>query len=311
MQEPKSGTAAPQNPRRIWGEPHDGWRRAVYRVTFESDTAAGRLFDKLLVLAIISSVLVVIADSVPLLNRHFAGAFTVAEWFFTVLFTIEYSLRFICLRQPRLYAFSFFGIIDLIAVLPTYLALVFPGIHVLVDVRVLRLLRIFRIFKLTAYISEYQALLTALRASSRKIMVFLSVVVLIIVVMGSLMYVIEGPENGFTSIPTSIYWAVTTMTTVGFGDIAPQSALGRFITSLMMLVGWGTLAVPTGIVTTELALRQQRVSAQGDNMQGDSALHLPGFGPDPRTCLACGEARHPLQARFCHQCGATLDGAPQ
>jgi len=310
VQEPKGSTAAPQNPQHIWGEPHDGWRRAVYRVTFESDTAAGRLFDKLLVLAILTSVLVVIADSVPLLNRHFSDAFTVAEWFFTILFTIEYSLRFICLRHPHRYALSFFGIIDLIAVLPTYLALAFPGIHVLVDVRVLRLLRIFRIFKLTAYISEYQALATALRASSRKIMVFLSVVVLIIVVMGSLMYVIEGPENGFTSIPTSIYWAVTTMTTVGFGDIAPQSALGRFITSLMMLVGWGTLAVPTGIVTTELALRQQRASTQDGNLQGGGALHLPGFASDSRACPACGEPSHPQQARFCHQCGAALDSAP-
>lgn len=279
------------------GEPHEGWRRVVYEVAFEAETPAGRLFDKLLVVAILASVSVVIADSVSSLHQKWSLAFDIAEWFFTILFTVEYLLRLTCLRRPVRYAFSFFGIVDLVAILPTYLALLFPAAHVLIDVRVLRLLRIFRIFKLTAYISEYQALLAAMVASSRKIFVFISVVAAVIVVMGSLMYVIEGPEHGFTSIPVSIYWAVTTMTTVGYGDISPQSPLGQFITSLMMLVGWGTLAVPTGIVTTEIALHH-RASGAG--------AVLPGLGGEKRCCSACGEDAHPNRARYCHQCGAPL-----
>lgn len=286
--------------KRLWGRSHGGWRRAIYRVTFESETPAGRLFDKLLIIAILTSVAVVIADSVPALHRRWGQQFEIAEWFFTILFTVEYALRLICLRHPVRYARSFFGVIDLVAVLPTYLAVLFPGIHVLIDVRVLRLLRIFRIFKLTEYISEYQALARALAASSRKILVFLSVVLLIVVVMGSLMYVVEGPRHGFTSIPMSIYWAVTTMTTVGFGDITPETPLGRFITSVMMLLGWGTLAVPTGIVTTELTLRRRSTETP-----------LPSLVKAGGGCPSCGEAFHTDQARYCHACSAPLAPKPE
>ena len=282
------------------GEPHDGWRRTVYEIAFESERPAGRLFDKLLVVAILSSIAVVIADSIAFLNQRWALAFDIAEWFFTTLFTLEYLLRLTCLKRPARYAFSFFGVVDLLAILPTYLALLIPASHALIDVRVLRLLRIFRIFKLTAYISEYQALLSALAASSRKIFVFISVVATVVIVMGSLMYVIEGPEHGFTSIPVSIYWAVTTMTTVGYGDISPQSPLGQFITSLMMLVGWGTLAVPTGIVTTEIALHHRA---------GRDALPIPGMDGDTRICSSCGEDAHSARAQYCHQCGAPLPSA--
>lgn len=196
----------------------------------------------------------------------------------SLLFTVEYLLRIICLRQPMRYAGSFYGVVDMLAVLPTYLVLFFPNAHVLIDVRVIRLLRIFRIFKLTAYIREFQILTSAVSASARKIQVFLSVVV-----MGAVMYVVEGPENGFTSIPTSIYWAITTMTTVGFGDIAPKTELGRLISSMMMLIGWGTLAVPTGIVTSELAFRRR--FAVWD---------------------ACGAASQDPDAKFCSQCGAAM-----
>lgn len=287
MQEtPAAGTGSVA---RQWGEPHGGWRARIYQVFFEAETPAGRLFDKILIWAILLSVSVVIADSIPWLNARFYLFFDVAEWFFTIFFTIEYLLRLICLRHPHRYATSFYGVIDLLAVLPTWLALVFPGVHVLVDVRVLRLLRIFRIFKLTAYISEYQLLGTALYASRRKILVFLATITLIIVVMGSLMYVVEGPSRGFTSIPTSIYWAITTMTTVGYGDITPQSPFGRFVTALMMLLGWGTLAVPTGIVTSEIALRQGRRE-----------------GELPRICSACGEDEHLPPARYCQTCGELL-----
>ncbi|MCP5397429.1 MAG: ion transporter [Sphingomonadaceae bacterium] len=297
----QAGSPAPQpataGERHAIGAPHDGWRALVYRVTFESETPAGRLFDKLLIWAILASVAVVVVDSIPGLHDRWYVAFDVAEWFFTILFTVEYLLRLACLKQPWRYARSFFGVIDLLAVLPTYLALILPGIHVLVDVRVLRLLRIFRIFKLTAYISEYHTLALALKASRRKVLVFLATVSLIIVVMGSLMYVVEGPEHGFTSIPTSIYWAITTMTTVGYGDITPETPIGRIITAIMMLLGWGTLAVPTGIVTSEIAIRQSRQEEAG--RAASAALPL-------RECAACGEAVHTSTARHCHQCGARL-----
>lgn len=265
-----------------YGEPQAGWRQRVYQVVFESDTAAGVLFDKVLVAAILASVLTVMLDSVPSLHARWAAEFLALEWGFTALFTIEYILRLICLRQPLRYARSFYGIVDLLAVLPTYLVLFFPNVHVLVDVRVIRLLRIFRIFKLTAYVREFQTLTGAIAASARKIQVFLAVVVMAVVVMGSVMYVVEGPENGFTSIPTSIYWAITTMTTVGFGDITPKTDLGRLISSLMMLIGWGTLAVPTGIVTSELAFRRR-------------------FGT---PCRVCGAESHDPEAKFCSKCGS-------
>lgn len=289
-----------------WNGAASGWRAGVYRITFESETAAGRLFDKVLIGAILLSVAVVIADSMSRIHARWYHAFDVAEWVFTALFTVEYLMRLVCLRRPWRYARSFFGVIDLLAVLPTYLALLFPAIHVLIDVRVLRLLRIFRVFKLTAYIAEYQQLASALAASRRKIAVFLATIVLIVVVLGSLMYVIEGPRHGFTSIPVSIYWAITTMTTVGYGDITPHSPAGRFVTALMMLLGWGTLAVPTGIVTTEIALRQGRAGSRPEPIDPvtRSALGLA-------TCTACGETEHLPQARHCHACGARLPFAPQ
>lgn len=271
---------------REYGEPHGGWRRGIYRVVFESDTRAGVLFDKVLVVAIVASILTVMLDSVPDFHARWAAAFNVLEWGFTLLFTLEYLLRVICLRQPLRYARSFYGVVDLLAVLPTYLVLFFPNMHVLIDVRVIRLLRIFRIFKLTPYMREFQAMSSAVAASARKIQVFLSIVLMIVIIMGSIMYVVEGPQNGFTSIPTAIYWAITTMTTVGFGDIAPKTELGRMISSLMMLIGWGTLAVPTGIVTTELAFRRRA-------------------GP---PCAACGADSHDPQASYCSRCGTAFPG---
>ena len=271
--------------------PLPGWRGALYKVVYQSDTPAGVLFDKVLIALILASVTVVVIDSVITPDSALGTAFEIAEWGFTLLFTVEYVLRLVCVRQPLRYATSFFGIVDLVAILPTYLALLFPELHALIDVRVLRLLRVFRIFKLTAYLSEYQALGEALAASSRKILVFLSVVLMIVVVMGSIMYVVEGPANGFTSIPVGIYWAITTMTTVGFGDITPRTGLGRLISSMMMLLGWGTLAVPTGIVTTEMTLRRQR----------DGSL------TKERRCRQCDSAGHPSQAIYCHHCGARLD----
>ena len=296
---PDSGARTGDADSARWGDPPDGWRGALYKVVFESDTRAGILFDKVLIVLIVASLLVVIADSVESLQARWSGTFALLEWGVTLLFTAEYVVRLICVRKPLRYATSFFGVVDLVAVLPTYLALLFPEIHALIDVRVLRLLRVFRIFKLTAYMSEYQALGEALAASSRKIMVFLTVVIMIVIVMGSVMYVVEGPANGYTSIPTAIYWAITTMTTVGFGDITPKTELGRFIASLMMLLGWGTLAVPTGIVTSEITLRSHRKDAAArDAIPSVLVEHV---------CPACGGGDHGPRAAYCQHCGAALN----
>jgi voltage-gated potassium channel len=272
----------------VFGKPLAGWRLRLYTVIFEADTRAGRLFDQCLIALILASIAVVVVDSMQSVSASQREIFTWLEWFFTLLFTAEYIARLACVRHPWRYARSFYGVVDILALLPTYAALLVPEVQALIDVRVLRLLRVFRIFKLTAYLSEYQSLGMALAASRRKIMVFLSAVLMIVLVMGTLMYVVEGPANGFTSIPTSVYWAITTMTTVGFGDITPKTDLGRLIASAMMLLGWGTLAVPTGIVTAEMTAR--RFAAE----------------PTTRTCHECLTEGHLTDARYCHHCGARL-----
>lgn len=271
-----------------YGRPTAGWRLGLHRVIFESDTRAGRWFDLALIGAIVISVIVVVLDSVADIHAHHAELFNTLEWIFTITFTLEYLARLSCVTRPFTYARSPLGLIDLLAVVPTYLAVLVPGLHAMTDVRVLRLLRIFRIFKLVEYMAEFGALSQALVASRRKIMVFLSFVMLVVLVMGTLMYVVEGPANGYTSIPVGVYWAITTMTTVGFGDITPKTDLGRVIASAMMLLGWGTLAVPTGIVSAEF-----------------TAQRLPGR-PQPRRCRACHSEGHPPKARFCSDCGAAL-----
>ena len=232
--------------------------RSPVRHNFESDTRAGRTFDLGLMLLIMSSVIVVMLDSVAPLTRSYGTLFNWLEWIFTGLFTLEYILRLSCVRRPFAYATSFFGVVDLLAVLPTYVAAFVPELALLIDVRVLRLLRIFRVLKLGAYMDEFRFLAQAFADSWRKILVFLSAVLTAVLVSGTVMYVVEGPQNGFTSIPMSVYWAVTTMTTVGFGDIVPHTAVGRLMASIMMLLGWGVLAVPTGIVTAEMTMRHQR-----------------------------------------------------
>jgi voltage-gated potassium channel len=271
------------------GRPAGGLRRAAYRVIYESDTRAGRIFDQLIVAAILVSVAVVMADSVQSWHARHSAGFEATEWFFTVLFTVEYLARLWAVDRPWRYARSFFGIVDLIAVLPTYLALFVPELHALIDVRILRLLRIFRIFRLTEYVAEYQIMGEALMASRRKIMVFLSAVLMVALILGTLLYVVEGPEHGFNDIPTAVYWAITTITTVGFGDITPKTEIGRFIASVMMLIGWGTLAVPTGIVTAEMTMRRHT-----------RPLLLV------RSCTQCGALGYGPEAKFCQQCGAAL-----
>lgn len=257
-------------------------------IVFESSTRLGLRFDQTLIFAILFSLLVVVLDSIESVSKSYHVELAWLEWIFTALFSIEYAVRIYCAPNRIKYIFSFFGLIDLLAVLPTYLALLFPELHALIDVRILRLIRVFRIFKLTQYMSEYQHLADAMAASRRKILVFLSVVLMVVMVMGTLMYVVEGPAHGFTSIPVAIYWAITTMTTVGFGDITPQTDLGKLIASIMMLMGWGTLAVPTGIVTAEMS-HSRRFGRWGD-----------------RVCPACMRDGYTAEDRYCSSCGVKL-----
>jgi len=275
-----------------YGRPSAGWRLRLYKIIFESDTRAGRAFDLVLIWLILSSVAVVMLDSFESLHVRWGPALAALEWTFTIVFTVEYACRLACLPKPLRYAGSSLGIVDLVAVLPTWTALFFPGLHALINVRLLRLLRLFRILKMAEYVDEYGALGRALMASRRKILVFLSFVLLVVIVLGTVMYVVEGPEHGFANVPVSVYWAISTMTTVGYGDIAPKTGLGRFIASMMMLIGWGTLAVPTGIVSAEF-----------------TAMRFGPAGPgSERACDRCGTRGHVPSARFCHDCGAPLPG---
>jgi len=275
-----------------FGRPRSGWRRKFFIVIFESNTPAGKTFDVVLLLLIIASVAVVLLDSLQGASQRYAKTFDVLEWFFTGIFTAEYIARLACVERPKRYATSFFGVVDLLAVLPTYLALFMPQLGVLMDIRVLRLLRVCRILKLASFISEYQALGAALYASRRKIMVFIGTVAILVMLLGTVMYVVEGPANGFTSIPVAVYWAISTITTVGFGDITPKTGLGRAIASFIMLLGWGILAVPTGIVTAELTRSAFR-------NEHDRQLR----------CDACGSTDHTPRASYCQHCGAPLSKA--
>ncbi len=272
-----------------------GWRRRWFDIIYRRDTRPSRNFDLLLVYAIVASVLVVMLDSVQHIHAAWASWFYVAEWGFTLLFSAEYALRLLVVRRPLRYALSIWGIIDLLAILPTYLSLLLPGAQTLLVVRALRILRVFRILKLTRYIEESGILMQALWRSRRKILLFLSLVITIAIVAGSLMYVIEGPSHGFSNIPASMYWAVVTMATVGFGDIVPQTTLGRFVTSALILIGYSIIAVPTGIYTAELANGMRQAEAAAGRRRRDD-----------RGCVVCGHEGHEPAARYCNRCGHEL-----
>ncbi|SOY51026.1 ion transporter [Cupriavidus taiwanensis] len=288
----------PENPRRRQhqeavvrqrlGQPEAGWRQRWYTIIFEADTREGRIFDVALLLAIVTSVMIVMLDSLPALNQRLGRVFTALEWMFTLLFTAEYAMRLLVVRRPWRYALSFYGVIDFISIMPTWLAFFVPELHFLIDVRLLRLLRVFRILKLTVYFEEAEILYRALVNSRRKIFVFLGTVFIITVILGTVMYVVEGPEHGFHSIPVSMYWAVVTLTTTGFGDMVPKTALGQFITSLTILLGYGIIAFPTGIVGAELAA---------------SIMKRP---LTTRTCTHCLTEGHEPDASYCKHCGSHL-----
>lgn len=268
-------------------KPESTPRAKLHEIIFEADTFGGKLFDLALIVAIIISVIAVMLDSVADVRRVHGPILLAVEWFFTILFTIEYVLRLSCIGRPVRYATSFFGVVDLLAILPTYLSLIIPGSQYLIVIRILRVLRVFRVLKLAQFISEANILMRALRASSRKIVVFLFTVLTMVVVFGSLMYLIEGADAGFTSIPRGVYWAIVTLTTVGYGDISPQSAFGQLVAAMVMILGFAIIAVPTGIVTAEMYRAQDRhVSTQ--------------------ACQECSAEGHDVGARFCKNCGARL-----
>ena len=272
----------------------EGLRIKLYEVIFEADTPAGKAFDILLLLFIVLSVIAVMLESVASVRADYGFILLPAEWAFTVLFTIEYLLRLISVRKPAHYAWSFFGVIDLLAILPTYMSIFIAGSQSLLVIRVLRLLRVFRIFKLSRYVGAATLLKTALDASKQKIVVFLFVILTAVVIMGTLVYLIEGADGGFTSIPTGIYWAIVTMTTVGYGDLAPQTVPGQILASIMMILGYGIIAVPPGIVTVELAEASRQ------------AYKRSKHGADKLTCDECGHYEHDSDAIYCKKCGRKM-----
>lgn len=263
-------------------------RKKLHEIIFEADTLAGKTFDIILLIAILFSVVVVILNSEPSLNNKYGTWFYYSEWVLTILFTIEYFLRIYTVDKPFRYMFSFFGIIDLIAIIPTYLTLFLTGTHILVIIRVLRMLRVFRVLKLARYVKAADTLTNALKNSRAKIIVFLEAVIAIVIIVGSLMYIVEGPENGFTSILVSIYWAIVTITTVGYGDIAPQTVFGQTIAASLMIVGYAIIAVPTGIITAEVNSANKKAHS------------------NTQVCQNCLFEQHDDDALYCKKCGAKL-----
>jgi len=263
-----------------------GLRQKVYHVIFEANTPLAKGFDIALIICILLSVSLVMLDSVQAIHDDWHEELYIIEWCFTVIFTIEYLLRLYSIGKPLKYATSFFGLVDLLCIVPTYLSLFFAGTEVLLVVRLVRVLRVFRVLRLFQYVGEAAALAKAMQASRRKITVFLFTVLTMVTVFGSIMYVVEGPDNGFTSIPRSIYWAIVTLTTVGYGDITPQSNFGQFLSSIVMIMGYAVIAVPTGIVTVELSNTMKR------------HMHL--------VCRGCGEEGHDADADYCKLCGTEL-----
>ncbi len=266
------------------------WKQKLHEVIYEADTPGGRLFDVILLLVIVFSIVLVMLESVKSLNARYSDWFYIAEWGITVLFTLEYILRIISVKRPKSYIFSFYGIVDLLSTIPTYLTFIFGGQNLFLAVRALRLLRVFRILKITRYVGEAHKLKSALRNSRPKIMVFLFTVLILCIIMGTVMHLVEGEGGGFDNIPISIYWCIVTLTTVGFGDIAPVTPAGQAIASVIMILGYGIIAVPTGIVSAEYTRSTE-----------------DPIPTNTQICPACGEDHHFDGSEFCHNCGNKLN----
>ncbi len=264
-----------------------GFRERCRRIIFFAERPAEKLFDVVVIVAIVLSVLTVMLESVVSIRENYGSTLRVLEWFFTGLFTVEYALRLYASSRPLRYARSFFGIVDLVAILPAFIDLFLPGARYLLLIRALRVLRIFRVLKMANYLGEAQLLTLAIKASARKILVFIFSVVTLVTILGAAMYLIEGPENGYTSIPKSVYWAIVTLTTVGYGDISPSTTAGQILASLVMILGYGIIAVPTGIVTAEIS----RVNLEARR---------------EKRCPSCGHQDHEMRANYCSACGEKL-----
>lgn len=268
----------------------NSWRTKLHVIIYGTNTPAGKLFDLILLIVILASIVLVMLESVKEIDQKFHDFLNIAEWIITILFSLEYIARVITVKKPIKYITSFYGIIDLLSTIPKYLSLIFVGTHSLVALRALRLLRIFRILKLARFLGASKTISKALKASRAKIAVFLFAVIIISIILGTIMYMVEGDEAGFTSIPRGVYWCIVTLTTVGYGDISPITPLGQFIASIVMIMGYGIIAVPTGIVTAEIAT-QNKLDNKTDSL------------PKLETCLGCGAEDHKSKAEFCYKCG--------
>jgi voltage-gated potassium channel len=273
------------------------WKVKLHEIIYEADTPAGKLFDVVLLITILASIVLVMLESVKSFDSKYHDILNISEWIITILFSVEYIARIITVKKPLNYITSFYGIIDLLSTIPKYLSILFTGTHALVALRALRLLRVFRILKLGRYLGASNNLVSALKASRAKISVFLFAVVIVAIILGTIMYMIEGEENGFTNIPKSVYWCIVTLTTVGFGDIAPQTPLGQFIASLVMILGYGIIAVPTGIVSAEYTNQ----SKNKDHAKKDD-INL-----NTQSCPNCSAEKHKDNAEFCYNCGHKLN----
>ncbi|WP_081212363.1 ion transporter [Salegentibacter sediminis] len=266
------------------------WKKKLHEVIYEADTPAGKFFDIALLVVILLSIILVMLESVSSYRSRYYWSFYIAEWVITIIFSVEYILRIITIRKPKKYIFSFYGIVDLLSTLPTYIAFVFGGSNLLFAIRALRLLRVFRILKITRYIGESNKLVNALKNSKPKILVFLFAVLIICIITGTVMHLVEGEAGGFENIPISIYWSIVTLTTVGFGDIHPVTPLGRLLASVLMIMGYGIIAVPTGIVSAEYSR--------------SSKEEIP---TNTQVCPYCNETKHLNNAEYCHNCGKKLN----
>ncbi|WP_250432630.1 ion transporter [Hanstruepera flava] len=279
------------------------WQAKLHEIIYEADTPAGKLFDVVLLIAILASILLVMLESVKSIDAKYHAFLNISEWIITILFSIEYILRIISVKKPIKYITSFYGVIDLLSTIPKYLSLIFAGTHALVALRALRLLRVFRILKLARYLGASNQLASAIKASRAKISVFLFAVLIAAIIFGTIMYLVEGEESGFTNIPKSVYWCIVTLTTVGFGDIAPVTPLGQFIATIIMILGYGIIAVPTGIVSAEYT---KKANSNGKTDLGPIPPHPNEVHLNSQCCANCLNEKHADGAEYCFKCGCKL-----